>query len=67
MHVRGDDLTVKIEGEKETFDVASDAKIGKNRRGMELDAMVSGDFMTLKTISNAGAEVTIAVTAFSLR
>lgn len=42
MHVRGDDLTVKIEGEKEMFDVASDAKIRKNRRGVELDAMGFG-------------------------
>lgn len=63
----GDRLILKVEGERESFAVAENARIRKDRRQAELDSLTRGDFATLHTVSRGEREVAVHVRAFSLR
>ena len=67
VRTKGDTLTVKVEGESETFHIDHNAKILKDRRPAKMDALLRGDFVNIRTIGQGKKEVAISVRAFSLR
>lgn len=61
------DITLKVEGEQETFDVAGDARIRRNRRPATMESLVKGDFANVKTLGRGESEVVVEIRAFALR
>ena len=65
--VEGRDLTVKIEGELEKFDVSADADIRKDRKRAKLSELAPRDFVTIVTVGGGDREKVKKVRAFSVR
>lgn len=52
VEVSGNNLVVKIEGERETFDVSPTADIRRNRKKSDLLALAPRDFVTIATFGD---------------
>jgi len=67
VEVSGNNLVVKVEGERETFDVSPKADIRRNRKKCDLSALAPRDFVTIATYGEDDRERAKKIRAFSVR